>query len=404
MGTIKKWLAAALCGTMACTLCACSMVEVNQDRDNAQTVATVNGTELKKEDYKNALANTLYNYNMTEEQLDSQDAEEADSIREGALDQLIEAELLYQQAKEDGMVDESEEHIAEVVQEQEASINDMEDYYLETAKADESIKDPEAEAQRQLEEYKEAMGLNDMNAYAKQQIRSDAINEMYDKIVGEAAFTEDDAKTYYDEQVEIQQPLIEEDPQNYSIYKSFGQVYANPEGHKYVKNLLIGLPDDMQGEISELRAAGDDAGADALRDEELAKIQPQAEEVLASAKAGDDFDALIEEYGTDPGMQQEPEKTYGYDVYEGSDFVPEFEEAALALQNEGDISDLVPTDFGYHILQYTQDGAGPIPFDIVKDDIMTSQLNTKKSQLYYDYIEDLKEKADIKKYTNRLVP
>ena len=62
-----------------------------------------------------------------------------------------------------------------------------------------------------------------------------------------------------------------------------------------------------------------------------AKIKADADAALARAKAGEGFGALIEELGTDTGMTQEPAKTKGYLVFEGSGMVAEFEEAALAL-------------------------------------------------------------------------
>ena len=38
---------------------------------------------------------------------------------------------------------------------------------------------------------------------------------------------------------------------------------------------------------------------------------------MAKIDAGEDFDALVEEYGEDPGMQSEPTGPRGYMVYEG---------------------------------------------------------------------------------------
>lgn len=57
------------------------------------------------------------------------------------------------------------------------------------------------------------------------------------------------------------------------------------------------------------------------------------------------FDALIEEYGEDPGMITNP---MGYLFQEG-DMVTEFFEAARDMEI-GTVSDIVETDYGYHIL------------------------------------------------------
>lgn len=42
------------------------------------------------------------------------------------------------------------------------------------------------------------------------------------------------------------------------------------------------------------------------------EILATAEDVLARAQAGEDFDSLIETYGQDTGMNNEPNKSRGY--------------------------------------------------------------------------------------------
>jgi len=71
-----------------------------------------------------------------------------------------------------------------------------------------------------------------------------------------------------------------------------------------------------------------------------------ANELLVRAHAGEDFDMLIREYGQDPGMMGNPD---GYTFVEGI-MVPEFYEATKLLAI-GEISDLVPSMFGYHIIK-----------------------------------------------------
>ncbi len=71
-----------------------------------------------------------------------------------------------------------------------------------------------------------------------------------------------------------------------------------------------------------------------------------AETVLARAKAGEDFHALIEEFGEDPGMVGNEEGYY----FTYDEMVAEFEEATFALA-EGEISEIVETSYGYHIIK-----------------------------------------------------
>ena len=69
-----------------------------------------------------------------------------------------------------------------------------------------------------------------------------------------------------------------------------------------------------------------------------------ANEVLTKAKAGEDFVALIDQYNEDPGAT-----AAGYTFGPG-EMVKEFEEASFALDFD-QISDIVKTDYGYHIIK-----------------------------------------------------
>ncbi len=80
----------------------------------------------------------------------------------------------------------------------------------------------------------------------------------------------------------------------------------------------------------------------------------KADEVLAKAKAGEDFAKLADELSEDPG-NKDPKTNKGkgglYENIKKGDFVPEFENAALALQ-PGQIADTpIETQFGYHIIK-----------------------------------------------------
>lgn len=87
----------------------------------------------------------------------------------------------------------------------------------------------------------------------------------------------------------------------------------------------------------------------------LEEARRQAEEVMKRARAGEDFEALAKEFSTEPGAEQSGGELpwFGRAVagqFSGPTMVKPFEDAAFALK-DNEVSDIVQTDFGYHIIK-----------------------------------------------------
>lgn len=111
---------------------------------------------------------------------------------------------------------------------------------------------------------------------------------------------------------------------------------------------------------------------DPLSEAEVAKKQALADQLLAQIRASSDpnatFQLLMEQYNEDPGSTSLPN---GYTASPGQMF-SEWEEAALDLE-EYEISDVVTTDVGFHIIQR-------LPLDVDPEDYRNDYLTLRMSE------------------------
>ncbi len=117
------------------------------------------------------------------------------------------------------------------------------------------------------------------------------------------------------------------------------------------------------------------------------EVRRQAEDVLAQVKAGGDFAELAKKYSEDTSA----ENGGSLGLFGRGEMVPEFEQAAFSMQ-PGEVSDLVRTTYGFHIIKVINRQAAMIrPMDSVKDEI----LNTLRQEEAQRSVDEAVNNANV---------
>ena len=123
----------------------------------------------------------------------------------------------------------------------------------------------------------------------------------------------------------------------------------------------------------------------------LVKTEKEAKDILAQIKSGGNFEELAKKNSTDSSSAK------GGDLgwFGKGSMVPVFEKAASSLK-EGQVSDVVKSDFGFHIIKLTgKRAAGLRPFEEVKEQIKGAIMPTKQQEAFQKIKEELKKTAKI---------
>ncbi len=136
-----------------------------------------------------------------------------------------------------------------------------------------------------------------------------------------------------------------------------------------------------------------------LDDAAIAEKKAKADDLIAQIRAADDpiamFDTLMHEHSEDPGLITAPE---GYTTQKGQ-MVPQFEDTALSLK-DGEISDPVESQFGYHIILRL-----PISPDNYRSQLVAQLMQTKTDQWLEEYGVQTTEnydKIDVAQFNNKV--
>lgn len=121
----------------------------------------------------------------------------------------------------------------------------------------------------------------------------------------------------------------------------------------------------------------------------LVESEAKAKELLEQIRGGADFAQLAKENSTDGSAAQGGDLSY----FGRGDMVPEFEEAAFALKKD-EVSDVVKSQFGYHIIKVT-DVPKDWTFEGKKEELEKQLRDAEVNTLIPEWVEKARADADI---------
>ena len=290
-------------------------------------VAKVNGVKIKGATLETAVNNFVDNQKLFGVNVKEEDK---DKLSENILQELINAELLYQESKK-------------------VELGDLRKEIEEQVKNLKNGFDSEDEFKKILKD----------RGISEKDLRKDVERGIY-------------IKTFLDK----------------NIYNNI-TITEDEKRQEYEKNKdKLDVPEQIGASHVLIQVAQD------ASDEDKKAAKEKIDELRKRAFSGEDFAELAKENSDCPSAARGGDLGY----FKKGDMVPPFETAAFGLE-PGEISDVVETQFGYHIIKLAdKKPAHTLSYDEVKDNMERFLLNQRKMEELNKFVDSLKEKAEIEIY------
>ncbi|MBE6048727.1 MAG: hypothetical protein E7213_10065 [Clostridium sp.] len=347
MKKIGNLVAMILTGVMILLFVGCNIVERTEESKQKVVLAKVGKTKITKADVDKAIKTYLDYYK--EQCGDDFESDETlrsalKSLRTQQLQGLVDKEVLLQSKDKVGVNPTDEEVQTEV--------DKRIDYYKESLGTEESY-----------ESFIESYGYNDesFKEYLKQQV---VLGMIVDSIISDVEVTDENIEEYYNENIDK---------------------YTTKAGAD-VTHILVRIEKDDDGNVVE-------------NGEEVAK--EKAELIRKKALSGESLSHIA---NSDEFKNVCTYEELGRVNFEDSGMDQEFEDAFKKL-SVGEVSEVVETNYGYHVIVNT----AVYPQNIVKslDDALKQEIKgivlyNKQEDIYKEKLEQFKKNLNVKIYENRL--
>jgi len=358
----------------------------------------INGEDVTMDAYQQAYGNLYRIYQNVYRDQFTPALEKQLKLREQARDQLIDQALLLEEADRRGLSVSSDELVDAIAKQPAFQENGVfsKNRYLQilayqrmTPEQYEALEERQLLMQKVQDQLQEGVTVSDAEIAEEYKVQNEKVNLAFVRFapgIYETRVKVDDAalESYFKEHIEdfripdkVALNFITFKPEAYAEQVTLDEA----EIEKYYQRHLaqFDIPEQVKAAHVLIRVASD---AD---EKTRADKKALAEKVLAEAKSGKDFADLARKYSDDKASVA---KGGDLGFFTRGTMVTPFETAAFALK-PGEISDVVETPFGYHVIKaegYIE--AGIKPLAEVVEQVKQGLRDEKARQLAYEKAMD----------------
>ncbi len=361
--------------------------------DESAKVAEVNGEVISLLEYENAYRELLSGLQQEYQDMWSDSLIEAFDLKNRALESLIEEKIISREAEKTGL-DVTEKEIRDRIVEFPAfQYNegfDSNRYRALLANYRMSAEDFEQSIAQELLQEKLMQFLTTFLVVSDQEVL-DYYTYLNEKVkISFVRFSAEDFK----DSINVDYSLMED------YFEQHREGYRIPENIRI--DYIVIHPEDFRDQVEinewEIRAYYEDNPSMFKQEKEVRarhilfrvpsdttedgkeKIKEKALSVLEKARSGQDFSELAREYSEAPTKEQGGDLGY----FSGGQMVESFEKAAFNME-KGQISDLVETTYGYHIIKVEDIKEERVKdFEEVRDQILDILIGNESEDLAHE--------------------
>ncbi len=428
MKMMKRLLLALMIAALCCALAACQKAEQTPEAtaiptaaasDPNEVLVTLGSETVTRGEYESYLA-TLNNY-YSNYGYDVAEAEMAAMLKQFALQTGVEYAVMNLKVSELGLNLTAEEKAAAEADAKAQWAETIQEGLTYYGITEESTEEERSTVTLNVLAELEGMGYTE-ESYMNDAVTYAAYDKLYEVITRDIAVTDEEVVNHYNTLVESDKAVYENDAAAYEqalymnqMYAAYGmsdyvtEIYYKPAGYRKVTHILLEADEALLTAYTELQASyeeqqntleeGGEVTETLVTAEEvenarlaiLANVQPKVDEINQKLAEGMTFAELIPEYTTDPGMQDAASIEAGYEVHmDSANWVIPFRDQSFTVDNIGDVTAPVVTDYGVHIIQYVADvpAGAPELTEEMKAAFKTILLQNAQDTAYYTAIDE----------------